>query len=109
MVFAASFLDPLDARELSWRRFGLFGPLVAFGHRAITARASSCARTGMKLLGSMGDAFTRGKANSYGQVTLLPEEIEDLWHTYNLIAKGDKLLATTFRKVQKLVRSLWRP
>ena len=49
----------------------------------------------------MGDAFTGGKANSYGQVTLLPEEIEDLWHTYNLIAKGDKLLATTFRKVQK--------
>ena len=39
--------------------------------------ASSCARTGMKLLGSMGDAFTRGKANSYGQVTLLPEEIEE--------------------------------
>ena len=56
---------------------------------------------GMKFLGSMGDAFTSGKANSYGQVTLLPEEIEDLWHTYNLIAKGDKLLATTFRKVQK--------
>ena len=55
----------------------------------------------MKFLGSMGDAFTGGKANSYGQVTLLPEEIEDLWHTYNLIAKGDKLLATTFRKVQK--------
>ena len=58
-------------------------------------------RAGMKFLGSMGDAFTSGKANSYGQVTLLPEEIEDLWHTYNLIAKGDKLLATTFRKVQK--------
>jgi protein pelota len=58
-------------------------------------------RGAMKLLGSMGDAFHGGKANSYGQVTLLPEEIEDLWHTYNLIAKGDTLLATTFRKVQK--------
>ena len=55
----------------------------------------------MKLLGSKGEAFQGGKANSYGQVTLLPEETEDLWHTYNLIAKGDKLLATTFRKVQK--------
>ena len=55
----------------------------------------------MKLLMTKGDAFDGGKANSYGQATLLPEEIEDLWHTYNLIAKGDKLLATTFRKVQK--------
>ncbi|KAJ3166298.1 hypothetical protein HDU88_003522 [Geranomyces variabilis] len=37
--------------------------------------------------------------DSSGQVTLLPEEQEDMWHAYNLIAKGDSLKATTIRRV----------
>jgi len=32
-----------------------------------------------------------------GSVTLLPEELEDMWHAYNLIAVGDHVRATTLR------------
>ncbi|KAL1915550.1 uncharacterized protein VTP21DRAFT_6674 [Calcarisporiella thermophila] len=35
-----------------------------------------------------------------GYVTLYPEELEDMWHVYNLISKGDQLRATTIRRVQ---------
>ncbi|XP_077350178.1 protein pelota homolog isoform X1 [Lithobates pipiens] len=35
-----------------------------------------------------------------GQVTLLPDEAEDMWHTYNLLQVGDSLQASTIRKVQ---------
>jgi len=35
-----------------------------------------------------------------GQVTLIPEEAEDMWHTYNIVAVGDSLRSTTIRKVQ---------
>ncbi|XP_066578026.1 protein pelota homolog [Amia ocellicauda] len=35
-----------------------------------------------------------------GQVTLIPEEPEDMWHTYNLLQMGDSLRASTIRKVQ---------
>uniref|UniRef100_F6V5Y3 Protein pelota homolog n=1 Tax=Xenopus tropicalis TaxID=8364 RepID=F6V5Y3_XENTR len=34
------------------------------------------------------------------QVTLIPEEAEDMWHTYNLMQVGDSLRASTIRKVQ---------
>ncbi|XP_042901330.1 protein pelota [Parasteatoda tepidariorum] len=34
-----------------------------------------------------------------GSVTLMPEEAEDMWHAYNLIAEGDNLKSTTIRKV----------
>ncbi|KAI8916947.1 hypothetical protein DFJ77DRAFT_429701 [Powellomyces hirtus] len=34
-----------------------------------------------------------------GNVTLLPEEQEDMWHAYNLIAKDDLLKSTTIRRV----------
>ncbi|KAK2165953.1 hypothetical protein LSH36_44g13016 [Paralvinella palmiformis] len=33
-------------------------------------------------------------------VTLIPEEAEDMWHAYNLVAVGDSLRSTTIRKVQ---------
>ncbi|PWA16670.1 hypothetical protein CCH79_00017489 [Gambusia affinis] len=33
-------------------------------------------------------------------VTLMPEEAEDMWHTYNLLQVGDSLRASTIRKVQ---------
>ncbi|MBZ3880275.1 Protein pelota-like protein [Sciurus carolinensis] len=35
-----------------------------------------------------------------GQVTLVPEEPEDMWHTYNLVHVGNSLRASTIRKVQ---------
>lgn len=38
--------------------------------------------------------------DSAGQVTLMPEEAEDMWHTYNLLQVGDSLRASTIRKVQ---------
>uniref|UniRef100_A0A1I8G904 Protein pelota homolog n=1 Tax=Macrostomum lignano TaxID=282301 RepID=A0A1I8G904_9PLAT len=34
-----------------------------------------------------------------GQVTLLPENPEDMWHAYNLVRVGDRLRSTTLRKV----------
>lgn len=30
----------------------------------------------------------------------MPEEPEDMWHSYNLIAEGDAVTASTVRKVQ---------
>ncbi|XP_023646816.1 protein pelota homolog isoform X1 [Paramormyrops kingsleyae] len=38
--------------------------------------------------------------DNLGQVTLIPEEAEDMWHTYNLLQVGDSLRASTIRKVQ---------
>jgi len=34
-----------------------------------------------------------------GSVRVTPEESEDMWHLYNLIAAGDRVQATTIRKV----------
>ncbi|XP_034951418.1 protein pelota [Chelonus insularis] len=35
-----------------------------------------------------------------GSVTLIPENAEDMWHSYNLIAEGDCVSGSTIRKVQ---------
>eukprot|EP00198_Chlamydomonas_reinhardtii_P005586 XP_001694922.1 Dom34 protein [Chlamydomonas reinhardtii] len=48
----------------------------------------------MKLLA---EGFAKG---AEGFVKLLPEEAEDMWHTFNLVREGDHITATTFRKVQ---------
>eukprot|EP00112_Aurelia_sp_Birch-Aquarium-sp1_P023246 Seg685.2 transcript_id=Seg685.2/GoldUCD/mRNA.D3Y31 product="Protein pelota" protein_id=Seg685.2/GoldUCD/D3Y31 len=34
-----------------------------------------------------------------GSVVLIPEEAEDMWHAYNLIAENDRLRSTTIRRV----------
>ncbi|KAG0723402.1 Protein pelota [Chionoecetes opilio] len=34
------------------------------------------------------------------RMVLLPDEGEDMWHTYNILMEGDRLRATTIRKVQ---------
>ena len=39
--------------------------------------------------------------NSGGVLKLEAEEPEDMWHLYNLVAEGDRVTSTTFRKVQK--------
>lgn len=36
-----------------------------------------------------------------GDVKMVPEEGEDLWHVYNLVREGDCVTATTFRKVSR--------
>lgn len=38
--------------------------------------------------------------NNSGSVALIPEESEDMWHTYNLVAVDDSIRSTTIRKVQ---------
>ncbi|CAG5124139.1 unnamed protein product [Candidula unifasciata] len=38
--------------------------------------------------------------NNSGSITLVPEEAEDMWHTYNLVSVGDTIRSTTIRKVQ---------
>ncbi|CAG8618543.1 3995_t:CDS:10 [Paraglomus brasilianum] len=35
-----------------------------------------------------------------GYLVLYPEQLEDMWHVYNLISVGDQLKATTIRRVQ---------
>lgn len=37
--------------------------------------------------------------NNAGEIRLLPESIDDLWHLQHLIAPGDLVFATTFRSV----------
>jgi len=37
--------------------------------------------------------------NGFGEIRLLPESIDDLWHLQHLIAPGDLVFATTFRSV----------
>ena len=60
----------------------------------------SCASAKMKLLSQKGDPFTVGTPGP-GEVKLVPEDAEDLWHTYNILVAGDTLTATAIRKVQK--------
>jgi protein pelota len=36
---------------------------------------------------------------NFGEIRLLPESIDDLWHLHHLIAPGDLVFATTFRSV----------
>ncbi|XP_012940350.1 protein pelota [Aplysia californica] len=38
--------------------------------------------------------------NNSGSLGLIPEESEDMWHTYNLVSVGDTIRSTTIRKVQ---------
>lgn len=39
--------------------------------------------------------------NGAGSVKLVPEEAEDMWHVYNLVAKGDFVSGITVRKVMR--------
>lgn len=39
--------------------------------------------------------------NGSGSVKLVPEEAEDMWHVYNLVAKGDRVSGVTVRKVMR--------
>ena len=36
----------------------------------------------------------------FRSVILIPDNQEDMWHIYNLIAVGDSVRASTYRKVQ---------
>ena len=48
-------------------------------------RAANSYRPNMRLHGCMGDAFANGgRVDGAGEVSLTPEETEDLWHTFNL-------------------------
>lgn len=38
--------------------------------------------------------------NNAGEIRLLPESIDDLWHLQHLVAPGDLVFATTFRSVE---------
>lgn len=38
--------------------------------------------------------------NGKGHIGLIPEEPEDMWHAYNLVAEQDRIKSTTIRKVQ---------
>lgn len=39
---------------------------------------------------------------SVSHVTLVPDEPEDMWHAYNLVAAGDRLRSTTIRLDQMI-------
>ena len=55
----------------------------------------------MRLEKKKGPAFVHGTPNSWGDAHMRPEELEDLWHLFNLISRGDHLRAKTLRKVSK--------
>jgi len=38
--------------------------------------------------------------NSFGEIRLVPETMDDLWHLHHLVAAGDLVFATTFRSVE---------
>ena len=38
-------------------------------------------------------------SDGVGRIRVQPENDEDMWHLYNLLAKGDVVTAVTFRKV----------
>ncbi|CAG4988767.1 unnamed protein product [Parnassius apollo] len=44
--------------------------------------------------------FKNIEKDGCGSIGLVPEESEDMWHAYNLIAEGDAVTASTVRKVQ---------
>ncbi|XP_026494822.1 protein pelota [Vanessa tameamea] len=44
--------------------------------------------------------FKNIEKDGSGSIALIPEESEDMWHAYNLIAEGDSVTASTVRKVQ---------
>ncbi|XP_050344770.1 protein pelota isoform X1 [Nymphalis io] len=44
--------------------------------------------------------FKNIEKDGSGSIALIPEESEDIWHAYNLIAEGDAVTASTVRKVQ---------
>ena len=46
-------------------------------------------------------SVTSGARRRAGLITMVPDEDEDMWHVYNLVAEGDQLRTITFRKVQK--------
>jgi protein pelota len=37
--------------------------------------------------------------NASGTITIIPEDVEDLWHIYNIIEIGDAIQSQTNRKV----------
>lgn len=39
-----------------------------------------------------------------GEITLCPQDSEDMWHAYNLIHEGDEIEAWTHRKVAKMTK-----
>lgn len=47
--------------------------------------------------------------NGSGNVTLIPEESEDLWHLYNLVVPGDRVRANTFRLPTHPMHYYWNP
>ncbi|VVC92657.1 unnamed protein product [Leptidea sinapis] len=44
--------------------------------------------------------FRNIEKDGSGNIALVPEESEDMWHAFNLIAEGDAVTASTVRKVQ---------
>ncbi|CAA7027995.1 unnamed protein product [Microthlaspi erraticum] len=46
--------------------------------------------------------------NGAGSVKMVPEESNDLWYAYNLIAPGDSVMALTVRKIQREVNGIVR-
>ena len=37
----------------------------------------------------------------HGEIKLIPENLDDIWHLYNLIDKGDLVRSLTYRSVEQ--------
>jgi protein pelota len=57
----------------------------------------------IQLLGHFNMRLVKKDLNSdgSGSMSLLPQEQEDMWHLYNLIATGDHITGVSYRKVSK--------
>lgn len=75
---------------LPWSRTG---PLNARGHD--TALKGPQSSREMKIV------YKDIDKNGAGTITVITESLEDMWHAYNLITAGDRVRASTFRKVAK--------
>ncbi|HUL61575.1 MAG TPA: mRNA surveillance protein Pelota, partial [Methanocella sp.] len=45
----------------------------------------------------------------YGEISLTPESLDDLWHLKYIIEPGDRVFAMTFRAVESAVADKIRP
>jgi protein pelota len=74
----------------------IYFPHTRSGVRRLTGRQTAQHLQSMKIIKK-----NISQKDGSGSIMLRPETPEDLWHTYNLLRKGDSVRCTTVRKVVK--------
>ena len=79
--------------RVSWLRTQLCGPCRNQLLASLLRPSSGLFLGKMKLL------HKNLEKDGAGSIVMVPEETEDMWHVFNLIAEGDSVRASTVRKV----------